>query len=204
MKPPKPYNPLFIPPILADIEELALEKTNIISKYREIGKDPDYAFEEKLWHAFRILGFEVEEYGYKVHGRVPDGAALARRDHYALMFDGKIRKDGYYIGTDDRAIIDYIKCFSDRFEREGIEGIYFLIVSGEFTGDNLSCILRVRKQTRVKNVTLLRAELLLYMIELKLRYPHLAPTHFEGIFLRSGEEISKEEIDKELKQYINL
>ena len=202
MKPPKPYNPLFIPPILADLQELALEESDIISKYRKVGKDPDYAFEEKLWLAFRILGFEVEEYGHKKRGRFPDGVALSRRDHYALLFDGKIRKDGYYIGTDDRAIIDYVKRFSPRLEREGVESIYFLVISGEFRGDNSSCILRIRRETRVKNMTLIKAELLLYLIELKLRHPYLTPTQFEGIFLRSFEEIDKEEIDRELVQYL--
>lgn len=202
MKPLKFYNPLFIPPIVADLEELAYEKSEIIQRYNEIRREPEHAFEEKLWHSFKILGFEVKEYGHKVRERVPDGAALARRDHYVVLFDGKIRKDGYYIGTDDRAIIDYIKRSSGKFESEGLESIYFLIISGEFRGDNLSCILRIRKETRVKNVTLLRAGLFLYLVELKLRYPHLTPTHFEGIFLRSGEEISREEIDKELVHYI--
>lgn len=201
MKPSKPYNPLFIPPILADVEELASEKADIISKYKEIGKDPDYALEEKLWHSFRILGFEVEEYGHKVAERVPDGVALARRLHYAILFDAKMRKEGYYIGTEDRAIIEYIKRFSKRLEREGIESIYFLIVSGGFKGDNLSCILRIRKETAVKNMTLLRAGLLLYLIELKLRYPNLTPMELEGIFLRSV-EISKEDIERELRQYV--
>ena len=202
MKPPKPYNPLFIPGIIADLQELAIEKPEIISKYHKVGKHPDHAFEEKLWHIFRILGFEVKEFGHKKGGRVPDGIALSRRDHYALLFDGKVRKDGYYIGTDDRAMIEYIKRFSERLEREGMESIYFLIISGEFTGNNLNCILRIRKQTKAKNITLIKAELLLYLVELKLKHPYLTPTYFEGIFLRSGEQISKKEINKELVQYI--
>lgn len=202
MKPPKPYNPLFIPGIIADLQELAIEKPEIISKYHKVGKDPDHAFEEKLWHIFRILGFEVKEFGHKKAGRVPDGIALSRRDHFALLFDGKIRKDGYYMGTDDRAIIEYTKRFSSRLETEGIESIYFLVISGKFTGNNLNCILRIRKETKAKNITLIKAELLLYLIELKLKHPYLTPTHFEGIFLRSVEEISKEEIDNELVQYI--
>lgn len=202
MEPSVPYNPLFIPPILADLEKLAYSQHDIIEKCKRNGKNPEYAFEEKLWHSFRILGYEVQELGHKAASeRVPDGIALARRSHYAILFDGKIREDGFYIGTEDRAIIEYIKRFSKKLEGEGIESIYFLIISSRFKGDNLRCILRIRKETSIKNVTLLTAGLLLYLIELKLRYPTLTPMELEGVFLRSV-EISKEDIDRELGEYL--
>ena len=41
-------------------------------------------------------------------GRVPDGLALAQDDNYAILWDSKIRKGGYSMGTDDRAIREYI------------------------------------------------------------------------------------------------
>jgi len=201
MQAPTPYNPLYIPPILTDLEKLASAEDDILSKLKRNGKDPEYALEEKLWQSFRILGFEVKELGHKAAGkRVPDGIALARRAHYAILFDGKMRGEGCYIGTEDRAIVEYIKRFSLTLEGEGIESIYFLIISSRFKGDNQSCILKIRKETSVKNIALLKVGLLLYLIELKLRYPSVTPIELEGIFLRSV-EITKEDIDRELREY---
>ena len=197
LRPELPYDTRFIPPIIADLEQLAFGNPAVTKKYRSAGRDPEDAFEIMLWVSFRMLGYEVEELGHTTRGRDPDGIAFARRDHYAIIFDAKIRPDGYNIGTDDRAIIEYIKTQSPRLFREGIDSIYFSVISCRFIGDNQTPIMRIRKETNVKNVTLLRAGLLLRLVELKLKDPRLNPSRLEGLFLRT-QEISVEDIEQEL------
>jgi len=203
MKPPQPYNPLFIPPILEDIEKLACGDPRAIENCQRIGRAPEDVLEDRLWISFRILGFEVIELGHKVVGRFPDGIGLAKRDHYAVIFDSKMRTEGYNIGTDDRAIIEYIERFYPQLEGEGMQSVYFSVISAKFTGNNKSHILRIRRETSVKNVTLLRTCLLLHLVELKLINPHIGTAHLEGIFLRS-EEISEEDIERELSSHIRI
>jgi len=203
MKPQEPYNPLFVPPILEDIEKLTCGDPVAIENCQRIGRAPEDVLEDKLWISFRILGFEVIELGHKVIGRFPDGIGLAKRDHYAVIFDSKMRMEGYSIGTDDRAIVEYVERFYPQLEEEGMQSVYFSVISARFTGNNKGHILKIRRETRVKNVTLLRACLLLRLVELKLRNPHIGTAHLEGIFLRS-EEISEEDIERELSDQIRI
>ena len=174
---------------------MACENPNVVAKYE---RSLEYVFEEKLWHIFRILGFEVEEYGHKVRGRAPDGALISRQESYVVLFDGKVRKDGYQIGTDDRIIVDYIKSYRERFERMGIKKIYYLIVSSKFVGDYLNSIRKVLRETVAKSVTLLEANLLLHLLEVKMKKPlEMTPKELENVFLKGG-VISKEDIQREL------
>jgi len=192
-----PYDPKFIPPVIADLERLAAGNLAVIKKYKSAGRDPEDAFEMMLWCSFRILGYDVEELGHKTRRRDPDGIAFAKPDHYAIVFDAKIRSNGYNIGTDDRAFVEYIMTQSPRLLHEGIDSIYFSIISSWFTGDNRTPIMRIRKETNVKNVTLLKTALLLRLIELRLKNPKLSPSRLEGLFLRA-EEISEQDIEQEL------
>lgn len=193
--PPKPYDSQYVPPFFSDLGEIACENPNVIAKYE---KSLEYVFEEKLWHIFRILGFEVEEYGHKVRGRAPDGALISRQENYVVLFDGKVRKDGYQIGTDDRIIVDYIKSYRERFERMGIKKIYYLIVSSKFVGDYLNSVRRVLRETVAKSVTLLEANLLLHLLEVKMKKPlEMTPKELENVLLKGG-VILKEDIQREL------
>jgi hypothetical protein len=192
-----PYNPRFIPPIIADLERLACGDPTVVQECRNAGRDPEDQFEILLCICFRMLGYDVEELGHTTKRRDPDGIAFARYDHYAVLFEAKIRSDGYSIGTDDRTIIEYIDTQSPRLVHEGIDSIYYSIVSSRFTGDNPTRIMKIRKETNVKNVTLLRAAFLLRLVELKLRDPRQTTGRLEGLFLRA-QEISAEDIEQEL------
>jgi hypothetical protein len=197
VKPELSYNPRFIPPVIADLEELACGTPTVIKKCKDSGREPEHAFEIMLFLAFKMLGYDVEELGHTAKERCPDGIAMSKRDHYAIVFDAKIRTEGYSIGTDDRTIIEYIKTQSPRLVHEGIDSIYYSIVSSWFTGDNPTRIMKIRKETNVKNVTLLRAAFLLRLVELKLRDPRQTTGRLEGLFLRT-QEISAEDIEQEL------
>lgn len=192
------YNPLYIPPILSDLEKLAWGDIGTCEKYRNLGKNPENELEREVWMAFRMLGYEVKELGHTAPGeRCPDGIAFARRDHYAILLDSKIGSAGYSLGTDDRTLLEYIRTETPRLESEGIDGIYFCVISSAFKGDNQSAILRIRKETRAKNISFLSAGILLRLVELKLRFPKIFPTNLEPIFLRS-DRVQDADIQREL------
>lgn len=197
----KPYKVDFIPPVLLDIEPLAAAAPGVSAKYRRNGRRPEDILETLIWRAFKMLGYDVEALGHSKRGRrVPDGIAYARRERYAILFDSKMRTDGYGIGTDDRAIIEYVKSHTRRLELNGIDNIYFCIISSTFKGDNAVPIAKIRKETRAKNVTLLSTGLLLFLIELRLKFPTFDLATLEGLFLRSkSEEIKKDDVKRELR-----
>jgi hypothetical protein len=113
------------------------------------------------------------------------------------VFDAKIRSGGYSIGTDDRALTEYVDKYSPELERQGIDSLYLSIISSYFVGENDRRIVAIRKETSVKNVTLLKASLLLRMIGLKLKGAIPSLGVLEAVFLRP-QEISSEDIDREL------
>jgi hypothetical protein len=196
------YNPLFIPPVLNDLEKLASGDSEIHHKYRKLGRSPDNVLERLVWMAFRMLGYEVEELGHMTPGeRTPDGIAYAKREHYAILLDSKIGSDGYSMGTDDRTLIEYITTQAPRLESEGIDSIYFCIISSRFKGDNEAGILRIRKETRAKNITFLRSGMLLRLVELKIQNPRITPANLHAILLRS-EVIEEADIRRELGELI--
>ena len=202
MKSSLDYNPLFIPPVLNDLEKLASGDPEIRDKYTKLGQSPENVFERLVWIAFRILGYEVEELGHMTPGeRAPDGIAYAKREHYAILLDSKIGTDGYSMGTDDRALIEYITTQAPRLESEGIDSIYFCIISSRFKGDNRAGVLRIRKETRAKNITFLRSGMLLRLVELRIQNPRITPANLHPILLRS-EVIEEADIRRELGELI--
>ena len=202
MKSSLDYNPLFIPPVLNDLEKLASGDPETLDRYRKLGQSPENALERLVWRAFRMLGYQVEELGHMTPGeRTPDGIAYAKRDHYAILIDSKIGSDGYSMGTDDRALIEYISTQAPRLESEGIESIYFCIISSRFKGDNQAGILRIRKETRAKNITFLRSGMLLRLVELKIQNPGITLANLHALFLRS-EVIEDADIQRELGELI--
>jgi hypothetical protein len=151
--------------------------------------------EEKLWHFFRMMGFHVDELGHKLKGRrAPDGILSAPEFHYAVLFDAKVAADGYSISADDRKIIEYIKEYGGQLRKKGMEKIYFLIISSGFIGKFGDTISKIIKETGVTNVLLLRAEFLLYMLEVKLKDPEITLSDLENVFATDRGAITKERV----------
>ena len=184
----------YIPPIVKDIQLLASGDENMVKKYEKHEKKIEDVLEDKLYKLFLMLGFETEKLG-KGRGRVPDGIARARQEGYAIIYDAKSRGESYNIGTDSRAIKEYIEEYSAKLHREGLKNIYFTVISGDFRDDQDDAIKRIKIDTGVQEVLLLKAELLLFALELKLKDPNidLGRTGLQQVFQYSG-IISKEEI----------
>ena len=177
----------WIPPIIADLEKLALNEETEWSKKRSI--KPEKAFETMLRYAFTILGYNVTELG-QGRGREPDGVAISTDGHsgyYAIIYDAKAREKDYSIGTGDREIIEYIKNKQKELQKQRVDKVSFLIVSSEFSNSpsletSLKDIFRV---TRVP-VILLRAKDLLYIVERKLSNADIDHSQLEDLFLETG------------------
>lgn len=185
----------YIPPVVKYIPSLA---KGIIEPLEKQNKEVEDLLEDKVHKLFVMLGYEVEKLG-KGKGRVPDGIALSRQNGYAIIYDTKSRGDGYDIGTDDRVIKEYINTYSNKLRKEGIKNIYFAIISSDFKGDYEEAIKGIKMETDAKEVLLLKADLLLFILELRLKDStiDLGQEGFQQVFAYNG-VITKEEIQEML------
>lgn len=177
----------FIPPVVSIIPQLALNDSELEKLCSESGISIPKAFEERISMLFRMLGYDVELLGQGL-GRVHDGTAVCTEYHYAVIYDAKVRKDGYTLGIDDRAIKEYIGAETDRLKRQGIRNVYFLIISSFFKGDFDEVIRTLKIETDIREVIFLEASALLTMLEQKLRNPEidLGPKGLQNLFAQSG------------------
>jgi hypothetical protein len=177
----------FIPPVVSIIPQLALNDESIERLCNESGISVPKAFEEKISILLRMLGYNVESLG-QGYGRVHDGTAVCNEFHYAIIFDAKVRKDGYSLGTDDRAIKEYIGVETDKLKRQGIRNVYFLVISSSFKGEFDEVIRSLKMETDIREVIFLEAPALLTMLDQKLRNPEidLGPKGLQNLFAQSG------------------
>ncbi|OGE83804.1 MAG: hypothetical protein A3B95_00015 [Candidatus Doudnabacteria bacterium RIFCSPHIGHO2_02_FULL_43_13b] len=177
----------WIPPIIADLENLALNQETDWSKKRNL--KPEKAFETKLRYVFTILGYNVTELGQGT-GREPDGVAISTDGHsgyYAIIYDAKAREKEYSIGTGDREIVEYIRNKQRELQRQRVDKVSFLIISSEFTDSpSLDSSLKdIFRATRVPTI-LLRAKDLLYIVGRKLSNADIDHSQLEDLFLETG------------------
>src|SRR5258708_21935734 len=156
---------------------------------RSSGTTLDRALEKSINAAFTVLGFETQLLGQGM-GRVPDGQAIAVNESYAILWDAKARTDGYSMGTDDRAIRQYIETQSRVLKRgRGVRNIYYLIISSSFSDDFDDLIRSLKMETNVDDVCLLEAKALVAMVDQKLRAPltvSLGPDGIQRLFSSNG------------------
>ncbi len=94
------------------------------------------SFERKVSALFRMLDFDVTQLG-QGKGREPDGILTFRQENIAFIYDAKVREGGYSVGTDDRAMREYIAAHMPNLEKQGYKKLGFLIVSSKFNGNPL-------------------------------------------------------------------
>ena len=176
----------FIPPVLQQFHERSLGEGNAID------------FEHDVAKLFLMLGFRVEDLG-QGRGREPDGIARCREHNYAILFDAKSSKGGYVIGTDDRAITEYIRRKERELRKDGYSSIYFVIVSSAFKGNLRHSIERIRRETSVKSVVLVTAEQGLRLLARRVEDPNAFDLEeFQTLLLDNG-ELEEESLDEFLE-----
>lgn len=174
-------NSPFLPPVVSDLAAVAKSDDKVEAQYEDAGQDLAVVFERKLHHAFRMLGFDVQALGQGA-GREPDGVATAVRNNYAIIYDAKVRQSGYSMSTDDRAIRDYIETHARHLRDQGIQQIYFAVISSSFSDPDDGTLRDIRETTEVENIVYLGAELLEKLVVMRLREPYLNLDDLRAVF----------------------
>lgn len=179
----------YVPPIVAILPDMARNDSSLREAAKASGTSLERAFEKSIDAAFTILGYETKLLG-QGKGRVPDGLALSMDDSYAILWDAKARGEGYSMGTDDRAIKEYIVTQSRELKRRrGLRNIYYFIISSAFADDYDDSIRSIKMETDVNEVCLVEADALVAMVDAKMRFPHdvsLGPDGLQRYFSVSG------------------
>jgi hypothetical protein len=179
----------YVPPIIAILPKIALNLPELEETAKRSGTSLPRAFEKNINIAFTILGYETKLLGQGA-GRVPDGVARAEDENYAIIWDAKVRTNGYSMGTDDRTIKEYIITQSrDLKRRRSLRNIYYAIISSKFMDDFDESIRTIKMETDVSEVCLIEAGALVAMIDVKLREPlqtTLGPDGLQRLFTSSG------------------
>jgi hypothetical protein len=169
----------YIPPIVAVLPAMARHEQWLEEAAKRSGTNIASAFEKGVNAAFTILGFKTKLMG-QGQGRKPDGRALALDDNYAILWDSKVRGDPYKLGTDDRAIREYINTQCRELKRS-YRKLYYVIVSSSFSDDFEDMIASIKMETDISEVILLEAEALVVIVEAKLRDPLELTLGLDGI-----------------------
>ncbi len=158
-----------------------------VSKLVELGNSTDkssiqkgYKFEKVVTEVFEQLDFEVETLGQGT-GRNPDAIIKFREENTAFLVDAKAYNSGYSLGTDDRAIREYINSHIPKLQKNGYKKIGFIIVSNEFKTNFDNFINEITWNTDVKRFILLTSEALLYLLAFKTKNKLSLTTIIESI-----------------------
>ncbi len=179
----------FVPPIVAIIPRLAANDPALEVAAKASGTSIARALEKNVHVALTMLGYETQLLG-QGQGRVQDGLALSRDYSYAVIWDAKARQNGYSMGTDDRTIREYITTQSRELKKRlHLRNLYYVIISSKFPDDFDELIRGIKMETDISEVCLLESDVLLAMVEAKLRDPNqisLGPDGLQRVFCRSG------------------
>jgi hypothetical protein len=125
-------------------------------------RDVPYILEDLVFYAFKILGFDdTVQLGYKKGASaVPDGYLRSHNTDYVVLYDAKVRAEGYAMSEADfRAL----KAYVHNMRRKNLKKVYCLVVSSGF-----------RDQPRHINgapLTYLPADILTELVFLKIQNP---------------------------------
>jgi|HubBroStandDraft_6_1064221.scaffolds.fasta_scaffold10330_4 hypothetical protein len=179
----------YVPPVIEVLPRMARNEALLCEAAKVSGTSLERAFEKSINAAFTVLGYETKLLG-QGKGRVPDGLALSLDDSYAILWDAKVRGEGYSMGTDDRVVKEYITTQSRELKkRQSLRNIYYLIVSSTFGDDYDDAIRSLKMETDVNEVCLVEADALVAMVEAKMRSPRevsLGPDGLQRLFSVSG------------------
>jgi len=151
----------FLPPIIADLPLIAKSDETIRQKYPT--KELEDVFEDKIYYFFRFMKFDVDKLGRGK--RAPDGIVKDKENHYAIIYDCKCRKDKFSLNApDERTIIEYIHENKRKLKKEGIEKIYFMIISSDFRVSEKQ-LGRIKIDSGASSIILMRAEQLLSILK---------------------------------------
>jgi hypothetical protein len=179
----------YVPPIVDILPRMARNESELAEASKASGTSLERTFEKHVNAAFTVLGYETTLMG-QGQGRVPDGRAVAVDDFYAILWDAKVRTDGYSLGRDDRAIREYVTTQSRELSKKRrLRNVYYLIISSEFADDHDDAIRMLKMETGISEVCLVTAEAIVAMVDARLRDPlqvTLGSDGLQRLFSTSG------------------
>jgi len=143
----------FVAPYFRDLEKIS----------RSDDRKDVKIFEQKIGKLFEVIGYDVDYLG-QGSGREPDGIAFTDTERYCIIFDAKCRSDYYSIGTDYRAIIEYIKRKMKKYGKR-YDKYYFIIISSSFKENENEKIKLIKKDSAVHSVIMITAANLLKLLD---------------------------------------
>lgn len=153
-----------------DVNDYLIPKVSkLVQLGDEVGKSSSSKgaeFEKLVAEIFKQLDFEVDFLG-QGSGRNPDAIIKFREENTAFLLDAKAYSNGYSLGTDDRAIKEYISHYCPKLLKEGYKKIGFIIVSNSFKSSFVEFSNDITWNTDVKRLILLESEALLYLLAFK-------------------------------------
>ena len=179
----------YVPPIVSALLSMAKNEPAMQEAAKRSGISLERAFEKSVDAAFTVLGYETQLLG-QGQGRVPDGQATSPDDFYAILWDAKVREKPYSMGTDDRAIREYVTTRSRELRKNrSLRNIYYVLVSSSFADDFDDSVRSIKMETEVNDVVLLEAEALVAIVDARLRSPRevtLGPDGIQRLWSSSG------------------
>jgi hypothetical protein len=163
------------------------------------GASKGHAFEKMVGEVFRLLDFEVEMLGQGA-GREPDAIIKFPKEHVAFIIDAKAYSAGYSLGTDDRAIREYINYHCPKLRQAGYVKLGFIIVSNSFKSDLSELVNSITWNTDIKRFILLTSEALLYLLAYKTK-DRLALTEIIDALISYTSVVTKESIVEKFGDY---
>ncbi|MFM0521001.1 MULTISPECIES: hypothetical protein [Caballeronia] len=179
----------YVPPIVSIIPRLALNDSLLETAAATSGISIARALEKSIHAAFTILGYDAQLLG-QGQGRVQDGLAISADYSYAILWDAKARQRGYTMGTDDRAIREYITTQSRQLKRHRhLRNLYYVLISSSFQDEFDDLIRELKMETDISEVRLVTAEAIVAIVDEKMRDPNqltLGPDGVQRLFCSSG------------------
>jgi FokI, cleavage domain len=124
-----------------------------------------FLFEQKCAEAFRALGFHVRPLG-QGKGRQADFLALAREEHFGVIIDAKARAKGFVLDSaEERKLREYAETHSDELRKEGMDRIYFCVVSSSFRGEDVDAFGDALRKSGIKGWSLWSADVLMSIVD---------------------------------------
>jgi len=157
------------------------------NKYAE-ERDPPSIFEDLVFLAFRLLGYNTSrQLGYKRGaGRPgPDGEARSSIADYVIVYDAKQRADGYALSAaDHRALRDYVEEVKSRGDRN----VFCMIVSSSFNGDP--------RPLNGTPLVFLPADILLELVALKVQNPDIVNSRTLRRLFDSTRRVARQDVEQ--------
>ncbi len=158
-----------IPPIIECLPDMARNLPQIIEACKARNSSINTEFERRVAVAFELLGFSVERLG-QGQGRKPDGIAICFENHYAIIYDAKVRTTEFRLDAgEDRKFKEYVKTAGERLRQQGIKKIYFAVISSGFYERDIPKAKEICRQTEAKSCILMEADALVGLVENGLR-----------------------------------